>query len=64
MTVEADWMTGTKFQRPRRIGTRASLLKGTQFNLRKIDFMKRRSEVMYSSMTCWRSSMRDFALFD
>ena len=37
-----DWMTGTKFLAQA----------GTQFDLRKIDFMKRRSEAMYSSMTC------------
>ena len=71
-TTIADVMSGhlklVMVARPRtmqrRVPFTADDAVGSQFNLRKIDFMKRRSEAMYSSMTCWRSSMRDLALFD
>ena len=57
---------GTKSQRgpDSSSGLTAKRLTGTQLHLRKIDFMKSRSEAMYSSMTSWRSSIRNFALSD
>ena len=60
------FMTGTKSQRRSNSGSgrAAKTLAGTQLHLRKMDFMKSRSEAMYSSMTCWRSSIRNFALSD